>query len=94
MFIHLFGSDFFNREELACKVQDVEDRYYRFLARCALNGYGRDFWEFHRKGLNNVGQKLSYWRLAYYILSIIANKAMNPKNAVESLWQRAMKRRD
>ena len=92
MFIHLVGPDFLDREELVSKVREVESRYYRFLARCALLGYGRDFWEFHRKGLESVGQKLSYRRIAFHALPIIADAAMNPKHTVESFWHRVRKR--
>ncbi len=92
MFIHLAAPDFLEREELVRRVHEVEARYYRFLARCALLGYGRSFWEFHRKGLESVGQKLSYRRVAFHALLIIADAAMNPKHTIESIWQRVRKR--
>lgn len=89
MFIHRFGPDFLDREELVRQVREVEGRYYHMLARCALLGYGRDFWEFHEKGVNCVGQKLSRRRIAFHVLSIIADAAMNPKHTAERLWRRA-----
>jgi glycosyltransferase involved in cell wall biosynthesis len=88
MFIHLVGPDFLNREELIRRIREVESRYYRFLARCALLGYGKDFWEFHRNGLESVGLKLSYRRVAYHAILIIADKVLNPKHSFEMLWSK------
>ena len=92
MFTYRFGPDFLDREEFVRQVREVEGRYYHFLARCALQGHDRDFWEFHRKGLAGIGQELSYRRVAYHVLAIIVDAALNPKHTIERLWHRVKKR--
>jgi glycosyltransferase involved in cell wall biosynthesis len=93
MFLHVFGPDFLDHEELVRQTRDVEGRYYHFLAHCALRGYGRDFWEFHGKGLDSIGLKLSYRRVVLHALSVIADAAMNPKHTFENIWHLARERR-
>ena len=93
MFTHRFGPTFLNREELVRKMREVENRYYHFLAHCALYGYGKDFWEFHREGLDSVGQKISHLQVVLHAISIISDKVLNPKSTVEDLWHRVLKLR-
>lgn len=62
MFIHLFGPDFLEPDELTGQIRSVEKRYYDFLTQHALRR-DADFWEFHRKGLNRTGQRVQYSRI-------------------------------
>lgn len=94
MFMHRFGLDFLERDEFERQVREIECRYYHFLARCALLGYGKDFWQFHEKGLDCVGQKLSRRRLTFHALSMIVDALLNPKHSIERLLLRAKERRE
>jgi glycosyltransferase involved in cell wall biosynthesis len=92
MFTHCFGHDFLDQDELVRRIRKVDYRYYHFLAKCCLRGCGKDFWDFHTKGMDSIGQKVSYQRIAFHILLIISDAVMNPKYTIENLCRWAMNR--
>jgi glycosyltransferase involved in cell wall biosynthesis len=88
MFVHRYGPEFLNDEELAGRVAAVEAPFYELLANAALRGFGGDFWQFHAQGLAAVGQKISVPRVALRSLGVLLDAALNPKRTAETLWRR------
>lgn len=84
LFLHRFGSDFLNPEELTQQIADAEGHYYRFLAEGIRHGYGKDFWDFHKQGLATIKTKLSYRRIASQVFLLLIDAALNPKRTIEA----------
>lgn len=59
------GPFFLSRDEIGRRRAEAYGAYYRFLAQQLLEGRGREFWAYHRQGLEEIGQPLSYGRLAF-----------------------------
>ena len=57
------GSFFLAPDELEQRRKDASDSYYTFLARQLLAQRGRDFWQYHRRRLEQMGLPLNYTRL-------------------------------
>lgn len=88
LFLHRFGADFLDSEELAREIADAEKNYYRFLAQGARRRYGKEFWDFHKQGLATIRKELSQERVAREVHSLLLDGAFNPKRRIESLWAR------
>jgi hypothetical protein len=62
-------------------------RYYHMLAKHAVSGYGRDFWEFQARALGWIGWRIDRGRLAWGIAKQVADRVLNPKRTLEQLLQ-------
>jgi len=56
--VYLTGKEY--RGRLAQKL----DHYYRFLARSAFEAKGKEFWNFHKNGLESLGFQFSWSKVA------------------------------
>ncbi|MGA9789087.1 MAG: glycosyltransferase family 2 protein [Terriglobales bacterium] len=72
------GRDYLSEDEYRRSLKQAERKYFSFLSSCAcaLHPQGRDFWEFHRKGLASVNYAHNWRFLAKWI----------PRALVEKLW--------
>jgi glycosyltransferase involved in cell wall biosynthesis len=88
LFLYKFGEVFLSREELSREITEAEDWYYRFLARGAWRGHGKDFWNFHSQGLATIKKELSYRRVAGEMFLVLVNALLNPKRTIEARAER------
>jgi hypothetical protein len=59
-----FGQKCLNKDEYNVLVRKSFKNYYRFLGRNLLLFRNKEFWDFHKKGLKDIGCSLSARRLA------------------------------
>jgi glycosyltransferase involved in cell wall biosynthesis len=85
MFIHRFGQYFFESQELAQRVAEIEDAFYGLLAGAALRARRGNFWRFHSEGLTWLGKKIMVRRIAFKIMLKLMNSSLNPKQGFEEL---------
>lgn len=64
-----YGPIYFNREEYTEVFNDKLRKYYRFLARNVLRPLGKEFWDYHRRGLEKIGYPFNLLRLIKALLS-------------------------
>ena len=83
-----YGSYYLNPFELETRKRELFDEYYRFLAVSAVNFRERNFWEYHRARLQEMGYPLSRIRLAKEVGKKAADLALNPKQTVERILRR------
>jgi glycosyltransferase involved in cell wall biosynthesis len=79
MFAKKYGPQFFAENECRKYLRHATDFYGQFLAESMFQFRGREFWEFHRRGLKAVGS--SFWKMVlpkYVVLEII-DIICNPK---------------
>jgi len=91
LFLYKFGPDFMDSEELFLLISETERTYYDFLAREALRGYHKDFWEFHVRGLSTAGKQLSRRRVAGRCVLVLADAVVTPKRILAFFWRRLRK---
>ena len=67
-------------EELDKRIREVRAEYRRLLGECALFQRNKDFWEYHRKGLGTIGERLpSRVDLAPEVGRAVLKAAVHPK---------------
>lgn len=64
-----YGQKFLNDGEFKARLNVRLSKYYGFLAMCFIEGRNREFWAYHKSGLERVGYPLSYWRLTVVIFA-------------------------
>lgn len=72
------GRDYLSEAEYRHCLNDAEQSYFRYLARCAcaLRRESREFWEFHRSGLASINYSLDGRLLRKWM----------PRVVLEKLW--------
>ena len=71
------GRDFLSKEEFQKCLRTEERRYFSYLARgaCSFHGNGKEFWDFHQKGLAAVNYTLDWRLLAKWVPRALVDKA-------------------
>ncbi|MBI5584168.1 MAG: glycosyltransferase family 2 protein [Deltaproteobacteria bacterium] len=79
-----YGPLFLNREELARCLNQARDIHYRYLALTLFRRQHKAIWEYHQKGLRSIGIDLKIKDILFpYLLQVLLDILLNPKNAVE-----------
>ena len=71
------GRKYLSEEEYRRCLKEAERRYFLYLARCALRGRDRNFWDLHRKELASIGYSLNRLVIGKWI----------PRALLEWSWQ-------
>lgn len=82
MFAVQYGPQFFSGEEYARYFQREKDFYGEFLAGSVFQFKGKEFWDFHRRGLRLVGANFRSVGLPKYVFLEVLDILFNPKKTV------------
>ena len=74
------------------KVNEQFESYYGFLAVSIIGFKGKEFWDYHRSRLKEIGHPLKISRLLKAGLIKIAREILNPEQAVRKLQKRFRRR--
>ncbi len=80
--VRKYGRNCLDPDEFAACWRSHESRYLRYLAESALRFRGRDFWDYHIKGLATAGYRLSSIRLAAQLVLVVIDLVLNPKHTM------------
>jgi glycosyltransferase involved in cell wall biosynthesis len=84
-----YGQIFFQPEEYQKEIQHKLDDYYRFLAYSLFRLREREFWRFHRDGIQKAGYRFSVLKLLQAaLLEFIMNPTRNAGRVVCSALTR------
>jgi glycosyltransferase involved in cell wall biosynthesis len=78
-----FGPSVLSAAELSKCRRNSHRGYYRFLGRALLRMRDRRFWEYHHEGLQTIGWKLSWPRVAAEAAMEAVRLAVNPGLTIE-----------
>ena len=87
-----YGPVYLSEEELERKVNEQLEYYYGFLAVSIIGFKGKQFWDYHRSRLKELGHPLRTSRLLKAGLIKIAREILNPEQAVRKLRKRFLRR--
>jgi glycosyltransferase involved in cell wall biosynthesis len=82
MFAVQYGPQFFSGDEYRQYLQRETDFYGEFLAASVFEFKKKEFWDFHRKGLQTIGANFSSIGLPKYVLYELADIIFNPKKTI------------
>ena len=85
MLVRQFGPRDLTPDEYGARWRELSRRYFRFLGGAALRGRSREFWEYHRAGLAEIGIPLSRLRIAALATGAALDLLLNPKSTIERL---------
>ena len=95
--VRRYASTFLAAPEAEALQKKTKREYYAILAHAALRRRESAFWQYHRKGLNTLGEKLSRPRIALQAvrqwLWMLANPASTAASALRS-WKRGKRQRE
>jgi glycosyltransferase involved in cell wall biosynthesis len=80
-----YSSRFLEPSEVEVNQRNARQSYYSALAQQALRFRGRDFWEYHKKGLKLLGESLDYPFLIYQMARHASWMVLNPGNTLLEL---------
>jgi hypothetical protein len=80
-----YGSHYLNEEELRRKVKERLNAYYRFLAISLFKHRDREFWEYHKRRLKELGFALSFGILLRAIAAKLVQEMINPGKLVRKI---------
>jgi glycosyltransferase involved in cell wall biosynthesis len=80
-----YGPVYLSAPEFAARKKEVFDSYYRGLGGCLLKLKGREFWNFHRSRLREVGCELAWARIAKAAILEAVTEAKNPVTAMRKV---------
>jgi glycosyltransferase involved in cell wall biosynthesis len=86
-----FGSIYLTSEESERRLDEATKAYYRFLAQSVLELRGKEFWDYHRERMRQLGG-IDYFKLGCYLLYRIIDAILNPKRTIEGVMRRVFKR--
>ncbi len=86
-----FGAIYLTNKERELRLRQATKVYYRFLAQSVFELRGREFWDYHRDRMRQLGVGIDYVKLGTYVLYRIVDAILNPKRTVEGLMRRVFK---
>jgi glycosyltransferase involved in cell wall biosynthesis len=82
-----YGPEVLGPEEFATRRAQVRGEYLRFLGRSALRGKGRDFWDYHRKGLSSLGEDVKWRNVLPHAFLEATRMALSPDATFEQAFK-------
>jgi glycosyltransferase involved in cell wall biosynthesis len=74
-----YGQLYLTEEEYSLRLEAISRRYFWALADGFLYGRGKEFWAYHKGGLQSIGYKRSWLRTTRYLLSGLMDLFCHPK---------------
>jgi len=82
------GKLFLDLEEYERIFNTIKNNYFSFLSKNVFRRRGKDFFEYHKKGLATVGYELSYNRLSKHIILEVIDLCFNLKDTAEIILKK------
>ena len=79
-----YGPKYLTEEELAECIATHLREYYRYLGRQVSKRREREFWEFHRRKLADLGYPMNRGRVAAHAIAYLMDVVLNPKRTAEA----------
>lgn len=83
-----YGPFYLTTSELEKRLQEVLDDYYRYLAVSFIDFRDKQFWDYHKRRLNECGHSFSYARFTKAVSAKFIDLALNPKQTAEKTLRR------
>lgn len=72
-----YGSIYLSNEEYKRLMEKHLNIYYRFLGKNVLKLREKEFWDFHKKGLRDIGFPIRYSRLSINAIALLYNHLLD-----------------
>lgn len=72
-----YGPVYLSREEYGQLIRKSLGQYYKFLGESVLMRQGRDFWNYHKSGLKELGVRINNLKLAAALANVLIRHALD-----------------
>lgn len=83
-----YGPFYLSKEEFERKLKEMLNGYYRFLAVNIIGFRGREFWDYHRSRLEELGYPIKPSLLLKAGIIKVLGEFVNPGQALKKIWRR------
>jgi glycosyltransferase involved in cell wall biosynthesis len=83
-----YGPSYLSKEEYDRSLKKMLDGYHQFLGVNLIGSRGKEFWDYHRKRLGELGYPLRSSSLFKALLIKMLRESLNPEQAVRKFWRR------
>jgi glycosyltransferase involved in cell wall biosynthesis len=87
-----FGPIYLTEQERELRLRQARKVYYGFLAESVLELRGKEFWDYHRGRMRELGVGIDYFTVGRHLLYRIIDAIFNPKRTIERVMRRVFKR--
>jgi len=91
--IHCYGKKFLKGLEFEHLHKIERDKYMNYLAESMFKPNSKELFAYHRNGLSKIGIALSWGTLFPFMMNVLADIILNPKNSAERLYGHFRKNR-
>ncbi len=88
-----YGPIYLTDDERKLRLGQAVKRYYRFLAQAVLEMRNKEFWDYHRGRMRELGTGINYFKLSRFVVYRLLDALFNPKRTIEGAIKRIMKSR-
>jgi len=86
--INKFGAHFLSPEERSRILRKAKRHYYGFLGASVWEFRGREFWDYHRRHVKEMGYPMRYRLVTWYALLRLFDLIGNPLRTIRGLGRR------
>ena len=85
--LHKYGHSFLSEEEFSRRRLQLRKKYHRALGECFLRRHPKEFWDFQKFALEEIGETISTGGKILWAGQAAVELALNPKLTLERLFQ-------
>jgi glycosyltransferase involved in cell wall biosynthesis len=83
--IKKYGTLYLTKSEFRKRLREIKRSYFLYLGESVLRIRDKQFWQFHKTGLQEINYHLHWFTLTTYAFLSLLILALNPKDTVERL---------
>ena len=83
-----YGSFYLSKEEFERQLRKQLNDYLRFLAVNIIGFRGKEFWDYHKSRLEELGYPLTPFMLLKAAVIKVLREILNPEQAIRKIWRR------
>lgn len=83
-----YGPVYLNKTEYQSLLEKNQDRYFKFLAHNLITCRDKNFWNYHKQGLETIDYQINKLALGKYLLFELLDIALNLKCTVNRVYRK------
>jgi glycosyltransferase involved in cell wall biosynthesis len=85
-----YGPSYLTEADIARRVEEILEEYYRFLGANAFHFRDKAFWQYHKRRLKECGYPFSSMKFGFAVAAKAIDLMLNPKHSVEKAFRRML----
>jgi glycosyltransferase involved in cell wall biosynthesis len=82
-----YGPFYLSKEEFERKLKEDLNDYHRFLGVNMIRFRGKEFWDYHKRRLEELGHPVRFFELLRVLVIKVLRELLNPEQAIRKFWK-------